>query len=467
MQDNALKTIKSIRPKKIIIPILIGVIVIVYMLYNEISSVDLLQINPVGYIPDNEWKKVDYNKTRDTVVCELTDSVLFKSDSLKLEIKYFSENSNERSVSHTDTIVFTASAQHLVCTDKEVKIDIHRNKSSGIIFVFNAQLESPFSALHFTWYTMFWILMAFLMMAIRDFGYMLRLKVLCDFELSWRQCFNVIMLWEFTSAVTPSAIGGTGVAIVLINKEGINVGRGSAIVMLTSFLDELYFFLLIPILFAITGLSLFTIGSHGITGETVSFTNEFFYFAVIGYTLIFFWVLGIGYGIFVNPRAFKMLILWIFKLPFLRRWRQGANKAGSELIESSREFNGKSFLFWIKAFGSTVFSWTGRYWIVNILLIGLIDALNGDATILRHFLVFARQLVMWIMQLVSPTPGASGFSEYVFSRYLGEFIPLGFAVSLALIWRIISYYPYLFVGVIILPKWIKRKFGRKKNKELN
>ncbi len=34
-------------------------------------------------------------------------------------------------------------------------------------------------------------------------------------------------------------------------------------------------------------------------------------------------------------------------------------------------------------------------------------------------------------------------------------------VTMALMWRFISYYPYLFIGAIILPRWIKSKFGKR------
>jgi uncharacterized protein (TIRG00374 family) len=82
-----------------------------------------------------------------------------------------------------------------------------------------------------------------------------------------------------------------------------------------------------------------------------------------------------------------------------------------------------------------------------------------------HFLIFARQLVMWIMMVISPTPGGSGFAEYVFTEYLGEFIPVtanletATAVAMAFVWRLISYYPYLIIGAIILPRWLKLKFA--------
>lgn len=71
--------------------------------------------------------------------------------------------------------------------------------------------------------------------------------------------------------------------------------------------------------------------------------------------------------------------------------------------------------------------------------------------------------------LVSPTPGGSGFAEFVFTRFLGEFIPvepaiLGtVAIAMALIWRLATYYPYLVIGAIMFPRWIKSKFGNEEN----
>ncbi len=321
-----------------------------------------------------------------------------------------------------------------------------------------------FSVIRFTWYSVFWISIAFLMMVIRDLGYIIRLRILSDGDFSWKQCFNVILLWEFSSAITPSAIGGTGVAIFFVNREGLTIGRSTAVVMATSFLDELYFILMFPLLFIIvTGNTLFAIGAEP-GEEPMSFTNEFFYFAIIGYSVKFLFVLLVAYGLFINPRGLKWLLLWIFRLPFIRKWRYKMHETGTELIETSKVFKRKTLHFWVKAFVATFFSWTARYWVVNFLLLAFFVNIRAlDA--IDHILIFARQLVMWIMMLVSPTPGGSGFAEFVFSRYLGDFIPVGFAVVMALIWRLVSYYPYLFIGAVILPRWLAGKF--KRNRMLN
>jgi uncharacterized protein (TIRG00374 family) len=266
------------------------------------------------------------------------------------------------------------------------------------------------------------------------------------------------MLWEFASAISPSAIGGTGVAVVFVHKEGISVGKSAAIVMATSFLDELYFIIMFPLMIFLVGPeTLFNIG------ETVgvNFANQFFYFAVIGYCIKLAWNIFLSYGLFINPVVIKKTLLAIFSIRFLRRWRKGARRAGLDIINNSKELKQKSFWFWFKAGGATFLSWTSRYWVVNALFIAFF-AMKSE-----HFLLFARQLVMWIMMLVSPTPGGSGFSEYVFSEYLNDFMPqvAGLAIITAFVWRLFTYYPYLIAGVIIGPKWLRDKFKRKKKEQ--
>ena len=306
----------------------------------------------------------------------------------------------------------------------------------------------------FTNTSLLFITIAILCMIIRDLGYMFRLRVLTDNYLTWKKCFRTIMLWEFTSAITPSAIGGTSVAILFVHKEGLSVGKSSAVVMATSFLDELYFIMMFPLI-------IITLNHSGLwqIGETGSFvSNSLFWISVIGYGAKLAYLSVLTYGLFYNPRHLKWILLKIFKLPILKKWKHGANDAGTEIIESSANLKKKHFSFWLKAFIATFFSWTARYWVVNAMFAAFWFTRYDWSD---HFLMFARQLVMWIMMLVSPTPGGSGFAEYVFSRFLGEFLPgAGLAVAMAVVWRLISYYPYLFAGVVILPHWIKTKFGK-------
>ncbi len=81
--------------------------------------------------------------------------------------------------------------------------------------------EDTFDFLQWSVTTVFWMFMSLVMMFIRDLAYMWRLRILTHKQLSWRSSFNVIMLWEFSSAISPSVVGGTGPAIFFLYKEGI------------------------------------------------------------------------------------------------------------------------------------------------------------------------------------------------------------------------------------------------------
>jgi len=210
-----------------------------------------------------------------------------------------------------------------------------------------------------------------------------------------------------------------------------------------------------PLILLIVGKNaLFTTSLQG-TGPAL--LDNLVIVASIGYAIILAWVILVGYGLFVNPEKIKQILLCIFRLPLLKRWRESAEKAGDDIVQSSHELKSKPFIFWIKAITATFFSWTSRYWVVNAILVAFFAVKD-------HFLIFARQLVTWIMMIISPTPGGSGFAEVILGRYITDAIPaapefaMSIALAIAIIWRILSYYPYLIIGALIIPGWIQRKF---------
>ncbi|MEG2759165.1 MAG: lysylphosphatidylglycerol synthase transmembrane domain-containing protein [Rikenellaceae bacterium] len=306
------------------------------------------------------------------------------------------------------------------------------------------------SVLTFSFHTVVWIIIALLFMVGRDVGYIIRIKILSGREMSWYEAFRVIMLWEFTSAITPSAVGGTSFAIKYFHKAGISVGRSSAIVLLTSFFDELFFIVMFPLLVIIVGgEALFS--AQGVDG---GFFGGVLALVLTGYFLKLTYLLFVTYGLFFNPKGLKWLMIKIFSFKPLRRWREAAARAGDDLIVSAIEIRKHRWGYWVKLLAATFVSWSSRYLVVNALIMAFIPFNN-------HVLLFARQLVMWVMMLVMPTPGGSGFSEYFFAEYLGDFIPIaGLAILLSLFWRMITYYLYLFIGIFVFPRWLKEKFGK-------
>lgn len=281
---------------------------------------------------------------------------------------------------------------------------------------------------------------------------MLRLKELSDNQLTWKQVFEVIFLWEFTSSITPSAVGGAPVAIFFLNKEGINLGKATSIVLTTALFDEIFFIVMVPLAYLLSGSKdVFPVDNATFlsvsTGVKVLFLTS--------YVLILIYCIVISYGLFISPRGFKTVLVRIFSFPLLKKWLSFAHKTGDEIIEAAEENKTKKASFWWKIGTYTFLSWTARYFVVNFLILGF-------APVADHFFVYVRQLIMWIILLISPTPGGAGFAEFSFAVYLDEFIPDGLEGTLAMIWRLISYYFYLAVGFFLLPRWIRRVYIKRK-----
>lgn len=292
-----------------------------------------------------------------------------------------------------------------------------------------------------------YIILAVLMIFVRDFGYMLRIRILTEKKLTWYRSFIVIMMWEFASALSPGVVGGAAVAMFILNREKIPIGRATALVVITAFMDNLFFVFCVPLVALVVGHSvMFEDFSDGFSSSLVTIFWS-------GYVVILLVSLFLFFSLFYRPTLIKSALVLISKLPFIRKYRDKLVQTGNEIIVTSAEFKDKPKSFWFSVFGATFLSWTGRYLVINMILAAF---LTVDAY--QHFVVLAKQFALWVIMLISPTPGASGVAEWGFTVLLGDLASSALLISsLAVLWRLISYFPYLFVGSFLMPRWLKKK----------
>ncbi len=304
--------------------------------------------------------------------------------------------------------------------------------------------QFDFSLINISTKSIAYFLLAVLFMAGRDFGLTWRFRTLTDHDITWGQALRVNMLCEFTSAVTPSTVGGSSFGMIYLTGEGLNLGRSTAIMITTLFLDELFYVVACPVALALIGFS----GLFDIANQQISASIRITFWIVYGGLSL--WALILGLGIFVKPTAIRALLTGICRLPLLRRWQKDAAEMGDAIVATSKELRQKKFWWWLRAFFGTSLSWISRYMVVNALLLAF--AIDAD-----QVMVLARQLVIWVVLTICPTPGGSGVSEWIFKNYYGDMIASGaLALLLALCWRIVSYYIYLIIGICVIPSWLRR-----------
>lgn len=300
--------------------------------------------------------------------------------------------------------------------------------------------------IHWTPTSFLWILVALLCVVGRDFFYMLRIRLLTHNELTWKASFYVIMLWEFASALSPGVVGGVAVAMFILNKEKIDLGRSTAIVLITAMMDNLFYVLMIPFVFLfIDSATLFP--SHSFGSSSVQFIFWTGFFVFLGLTLFLFT------SLFILPSFAKRILGFVFSLPFLNRRKEKVTAIGDNIEKTALLMRKEPFFFWIKVFLATCGSWVSRYLVINALLQAFLQL-----GILDHILLLGKQLVLWLLMRVSPTPGGSGIAEYAFGELLVDFSQSALLLaSLAIVWRLMSYFPYLFIGAFLLPRWLKKR----------
>ena len=317
------------------------------------------------------------------------------------------------------------------------------------------KLAEVWHEIHFTWRTWLCIILGFLFMWGRDFGLTWRFRALTDRQLSWGKSYKVDFLCEFTSCVTPSAVGGSSLGMVFLNTQGIELGRATTLMVTTLFLDELFFVISCPLVVCLTP------AKYIFASDADAFSHGIMYTFWGVYGIIASWTFILFAGIIWKPEWIRKMLGKISTWRWLRKWKDDIAGLGENMVATSKALRSKPFLFWLEVFGGTAVSWISRYLVVNALFLGFLP--SDDKW---QWVILARQFVIWVVLMVSPTPGGSGISEWIFSNYYGDLVPsIGMGLIMAVFWRIISYYVYLGIGAVIVPGWLKESFSNFKKKE--
>jgi hypothetical protein len=293
---------------------------------------------------------------------------------------------------------------------------------------------------------------AILMLGLRDFGYVMRLRLLTDNQISLKQSIQTILLWEFGSAITPGMLGGKAVAIYLLIKNGINAAKASSIVLLAIIFDEILFILAFPLFFFIVGDQMLTpsMGCAEVAAlqQKLSFLSNIQYvkqasWMMLGFLFLFVFLVFVG--VFVVPSHIRNLLYAVSKIPLVNRKQQSIVVFADDIYESSLVYRRKPSIFWVNLVLYTMLSWIGRY-LVGVAIVWAF----ASPSLFDFLIVYAKQYTLWLQFYLPTTPGSSGLAEMLFITFYCQYIPEGFTAVAAFFWRFVSYYVYLFIGIIVL-----------------
>lgn len=311
-----------------------------------------------------------------------------------------------------------------------------------------------FAKIQWTSHLLFWVLASIFFLVLRHLSYAKRLRILSDGQFSWRKCIELIFIWEFSTAISPTSVGGSAVALFVLSQENLSTAKVATIVIYSIVLDSLFFLIFLPIF-------VFALGNGVIHPSLVGMTElnaigvSFWTFYGIMFTYCSFF----AYGLFISPHHIRRVLGVVTSISFLKRWRRKAVELGSNMIATSAELKNQKFSYHIGAFLSTAGAWSCRFILLSCLIIGFV---NVPTDFITQSFLYARLKAMFILIIFSPTPGGAGFVEYVFGQFLTDFVPLGIAPIVSFVWRLLTYYLYLFIGVMIIPRWLQNVLRKRK-----
>lgn len=316
-----------------------------------------------------------------------------------------------------------------------------------VIFLFYRQFDAEeFAKISWDFLTLGFIVLAIVFLLGRIAFYALRLMHLSNHAFSFWKSVQLIFIWEFSSAVSPTNVGGSAVALFILSQEKIGAAKTTAIVIYTIVLDTLFFLICIPFWIWVFGSEILGPGRETFGGWEITLLMTYVIMLLYG---VFF-----AYGLFVRPQTLQRLLRYIGKIKYLQRFRKALSQLGDDIVTTSNALKKKEWQYHLKAFLATVGAWSCRFLLIIALIMGITRSVSFDfAPILE---LYARIQTMFMMLAVSPTPGGAGLAEILFGSLLSDYVPSGISLVVATIWRLMAYYFFLLMGVIIIPQWLRK-----------
>jgi len=308
-----------------------------------------------------------------------------------------------------------------------------------------------------SWDTMtaIWLGIGFLVLVGRHLSYSYRLWILSEKAFSFFKCIELIFIWEFSSAISPTNVGGSAVALVVLSREKLSSARTAVIVLYTVVADTFFFVTTLIFWFLVLGPSM--LRPH-ITSlhELDHWGNTF----LIGYLIMFLYGSFFAYALFIDPHRPRKTLDWITRGRLFHRFRKGALQTGHEFVAASREIVQKTWRFHLSVIIATVLAWSCRFGLLICVILAFVP--NAVFDVITQIQQYARIEAMFVLMAFSPTPGGSGIAEFAVSEYLTDYVTVGIVFIVAFIWRILEYYSYLLIGAVVVPNWVRKIYKRRR-----
>ena len=157
-------------------------------------------------------------------------------------------------------------------------------------------------------------------------------------------------------------------------------------------------------------------------------------------------------GIFIKPQGFRHALMWAFSCRLLSRWQPKIDKMTLNILATSDMLRHCSAGWWAKVFCATGLLWTSRFLVVNALFLGFAPRCPPGHCILPA----VRHLARTCSKPHTRWQRCKRMAIYrILRRPRRRYARV--ALIIAVMWRVVSYYIYLLLGIFVLPSFLSKR----------
>ncbi|HRK73055.1 MAG TPA: lysylphosphatidylglycerol synthase transmembrane domain-containing protein [Rhodothermales bacterium] len=273
-----------------------------------------------------------------------------------------------------------------------------------------------------------------------------RIKFVSHGRIPFVPALRTQLVWDFYANITPSVIGGTPFAALYMNKDQrIPLGEASGIMMFLMLLDQIWFAVSILIMLGASMFVEIIPASVGIIGEGAI---SLYFLAIMSWAAIF------AYATLVRPQILEWLVLKLFSLRFLSRFKARADREMEALQARAAIIRKEKPMFFVKGVLMTASLWVCRYFLLLFVVMSITEVYNPVQIIFRAMAILLSYIIM-------PTPGGAGGIEAAYTVFMTPLLGAAYVAPTLFAWRFIGFYMFIIIGVFLTAKTMRDQSVRK------
>ncbi len=283
------------------------------------------------------------------------------------------------------------------------------------------------SELKMSRFSVVWMLVAMLLALLPWAWHTLRLAIWGRFfrvRIDWKQLLRIAVATDVGGVVMPAAVGGAPLKASMLVQQGYRPGQAATLTLWGSLEDVFFYAFAIPVSLCLTR----------------NWNNP----------------LWLSAGHFIKIHQLEITagligLLAVFSLLFVFFRKRTASSGWWKKLSGTLEESRSAFLM-IFSKGRRPFLWSliamAAQWITRFcILLAVVRMLGLEAEWTKLLLL---QWMVFVVMLLTPTPGAIGGAEAAFLLVFAGSLPDGTASMVLLGWRLLTYYFMLGIGAVYL-----------------